>query len=199
MSVWIFAYGSLVSPASLATTIGRTVTIGTGMHVAELAGYGRRWNYGSKVLRGDWTNDDGGEVTGGLVVSLGVAAAPDESINGVIFEVDDAELAHLDWRERAYDRVDVSDQITVLGEGTDRRIDGPIAVYVPQASSIERYERHRDAGTAAIRRFYWHLVDDAFAALGDDHAEWYRRTPTPDIPVRDITLDALPSARPSQH
>lgn len=198
MSTWIFAYGSLVSPESLASTIGRSITIGTGMHVAEVAGYGRRWNYGSKVLRGDWTGDDGTDVIGGLVVSLGVAAAPDESINGVIFEVDDIELADLDWRERDYDRVDVTDQITLLDESADRRVDGPIAIYVPRPSSIDRYERHRDVGTAAIRRFYWHLVDDAFTALGDDHAEWYRRTPAPDVPVRDITLDPLPSVRPSQ-
>ena len=198
MNTWVFAYGSLVSPESLASTIGRTITPGTGMHVVELAGYGRRWNYGSKVLRGDWVNDDGIEVFGGLVVSLGVVEASEESINGVIFAVDDTELADLDWRERAYDRIDVTQRITLLGESAGQRLDGPIAIYFPRASSVDRYEQHRDAGTAAIRRSYWDLVDDAFAALGDDHLDWYRRTPPPDVPVRDIRLDPLPSVRPSQ-
>lgn len=198
MTTWIFAYGSLVSPQSLASTIGRTITPGTGMHVVELDGYGRRWNYGSKVLRGDWTNDDGVEVIGGLVVSLGVVEAPDETINGVIFSVDETELADLDWRERAYDRIDVSERITPLGDSEGLHLTDPIALYFPRASSIDRYEQHRDAGTAAIRRSYWDLVDDAFGALGDDHLTWYRRTPPPDVPVHDIALDPLPSVRPSQ-
>lgn len=198
MNTWIFAYGSLVSPASLASTIGRTITPGTGMHVVELAGFGRRWNYGSKVLRGDWTNHDGTPVIGGLVVSLGVVEAADESINGVIFAVNETELADLDWRERAYDRVDVTDCITLLGTSADERLDDPVALYFPRASSVERYEQHRDVGTAAIRRSYWDLVDGAFADLGDDHLEWYRRTPPPDVPVHDIALDPLPSTRPSQ-
>jgi len=196
VTTWIFAYGSLVSPESLASTIGRTISSGAGMHVVELTGYGRRWNYGSKVLRGDWVNDDGSEVVGGLVVSLGVVEAPDESINGVIFAVDDIELADLDWRERAYDRVDVTDRITLLGD--DGVLDEPIAIYFPRASSVDRYEQHRDAGTAAIRRSYWDLVDDAFSTLGDHHRDWYRRTPPPDVPIRDIRLDPLPSIRPSQ-
>ena len=85
---WVFGYGSLVSPTSLASTIGRTVTVGNGMHVAELAGYARAWNYGSEVLRGDWTTDDGTQIVGGLVVSLGIVPAPADSINGVVFEVD---------------------------------------------------------------------------------------------------------------
>jgi cation transport regulator ChaC len=198
VKTWIFGYGSLVSPESLATTIGRTVTPGTGMHVAELSGFGRRWNYGSKVLRGDWTNDDGTEVVGGLVVSLGVVRASEESINGVIFAVDEIELTDLDWRERAYDRIDVSDQITLLGDSAEVRIEEPVVMYFPRPSSVARYEQHRDTGTAAIRESYWHVVDEAFAHLGADHQEWYRRTPLPDVPVRDIRLDPLPSVRPSQ-
>ena len=178
---WLFGYGSLVSPASLATTIGRHP--GDAVSVAHVDGYGRRWNYGSKVLRGDWVND-GVKVVGGLVVSLGVAAAGDESCNGVVFDVDDDELAALDWRERDYERVDITDQTTVERDG----FDGPVQVYVPRASSIERYEVARDEGRAAIRQSYWTLVEDAFAALGGQHAEWYGRTPAPDIPVADITL-----------
>ena len=193
---WIFGYGSLVSPSSLASTIGRTVSVGNGMHIAELAGYQRAWNYGSEVLRGDWIGDDGTETIGGLVVSLGIVAAPGDSINGVVFAVDDDELADLDWRERAYDRIDVTDRITLIDQSASVQLDDPFAVYLPRPVSIARYEAHRDAGTAGIRRSYWDIVDAAFAELGAHHAEWYRRTPPPDVPVVDITLDPLPAHRP---
>ncbi len=108
---WVFGYGSLVSPTSMATTIGRTVEADH-VAVAHLDGYGRRWNYGSLHLRGDW-HHDGIDVIQGLVVSLGLVAADAESCNGVIVRVSDDELAQLDWRERDYQRTDVTDQIRV--------------------------------------------------------------------------------------
>ena len=196
MSTWIFGYGSLVSPTSLASTIGRTVTPGVDRHVVRVAGYGRRWNYGSKSLRGDWETDGGAPVRSGVVVSLGLVEAPDESTNGVIFEVDDVELAELDWRESAYDRIDITDRVTVLDATGERTPDAPVAVYFPHPSSIERYEEHRDAGTAPIRRSYWDLVDEAFVELGGDHADRYRRTPAPDVPIADIRLHPRPPRQP---
>lgn len=179
---WLFGYGSLVSPVSLAETIGRDPGPGD-MRIAHVEGFGRRWNYGSKVLRGDWVHD-GAEITGGLVVSLGIAAAADESCNGVIFHVDADELARLDWRERDYERVDITDQTTFGGAP----IGAPIEVYVPRQSAVERYEAARDAGRAAIRQSYWHLVRDAFALLGADHVAQYDLTPPPDVPVAEIAL-----------
>jgi len=193
---WIFGYGSLVSPSSLASTIGRTVSVGSGMHIAELADYRRAWNYGSEVLRGDWVDETGVQTIGGLVVSLGIVAAPGDSINGVVFAVDDDELADLDWRERAYDRIDITDRITLIDQSASIRLTDPVAVYLPRRAAIARYEQHRDNGTAGIRRSYWDIVDAAFADLGARHAEWYRRTPAPDVPVVDITLDPLPARRP---
>ena len=179
---WIFAYGSLVSPRSLASTIGRELDPATEMRIAHVSGYGRRWNYGSMNMRGDWRHDDV-EVREGVVISLGLEAAPTEVCNGVIVHITSDELAALDWRERDYERTDVSDLTAI-----DGRIDGPVHAYVPRPSAVERYEAARDAGRAAIRQTYWHLVREAFGTLGDHHLIRYDATPAPDVPVVDIDL-----------
>ena len=184
-TTWIFGYGSLVSPASMAATIGRAVATDD-VAVAHLDGYGRRWNYGSMHLRGDWHHDDF-TVTQGLVVSLGLVVADTETCNGVIVRVTADELARLDWRERDYERTDVSDLI--------RRDDGVpaerVMTYVPRTSAIERYEAARDRRQAGIRQSYWELVSAAFGDLGGDHLDRYAATPSPDVPVVDMTLSML--------
>ena len=96
------------------------------------------------------------------------------------------ELGNLDRRERYYDRVDVTDLITVLDDdgGT---VDGVVYTYVPRLASIVAYETARDNGTAGIRRSYWDQVDAAFAAFSTEQVERYRSsTPDPDIPVVDV-------------
>ncbi len=183
--IWVFGYGSLVSPESVATTIGRHVEADH-VAVAHLDGYGRRWNYGSLHLRGDWQHD-GIDVTQGLVVSLGLVAADHETCNGVIVRVTPNELAHLDWRERDYERTDVTDLIRLDdGRRTER-----VATYVPRPSAVERYEAARDRGTAGIRQSYWELVSRAFEDLGADHLDRYEATPAPDVPIVDMTLSTL--------
>ena len=112
----------------MATTIGRAVAP-TDVAVAHLDGYGRRWNYGSLHLRGDW-HHDGAEVTEGLVVSLGLVASDAESCNGVIVRVTADELAMLDWRERDYERTDVSDMIRLDGDPIGEQV----MTYVPRAA-----------------------------------------------------------------
>jgi dephospho-CoA kinase len=181
-ATWVFGYGSLVSPASMTTTIGRAVAA-EDVAVAHLEGYGRRWNYGSLHLRGDWRHD-GASVSHGLVVSLGLAAGDTESCNGVVVRVSDDELAMLDWRERDYERTDVSDRIRI----EDGRSVGPVVTYVPRPSAIERYEVARDERRAAIRQSYWELVRGAFDELGTRHRTLFDATPAPDVPVVDITL-----------
>jgi dephospho-CoA kinase len=182
---WVFGYGSLVSPASMATTIGRTAASSDVM-VAHLDGYGRRWNYGSMHLRGDWRHD-GADITQGLVVSLGLVVSDSETCNGVIVRVTADELARLDWRERDYERTDVSDLIRLDGGSvTDR-----VVTYVPRPSAIERYETARDERRAGIRQSYWELVHAAFDELGGDHLARYAATPAPDVPVVDMTVSML--------
>ena len=182
---WVFGYGSLVSPTSLASTIGRHVAPGD-VGAAHLHGYGRRWNYGSLHLRGDWHHDDV-DVYQGVVISLGLVAADGEHCNGVAVRVTDDELARLDWRERDYERTDVTDRIDAEVPRRGERV----VSYVPRPSAIERYEAARDERRAAIRRSYWDLVDRAFSDLGTHHSAIYATTPAPDVPVLEISLSLL--------
>lgn len=179
---WVFGYGSLVSPVSMARTIKRVAEPGVDFFEAELSGYGRRWNYGVEHIVATWTLDDGTAVDDGVIVALGLIAAGDEKVNGVIASLTDDELAFLDRRERNYDRVDVTGTTTTVASTTD-----PIYVYVPRSSSIERYETARDAGVAGVRRTYWDLVDAAFAEFSEEQRDRYRSsTPAPDVPIVDI-------------
>ena len=182
---WVFGYGSLVSPPSIARTLGRDVVPPGHRALARLHGFGRRWNYGSLHLRAHWEHQ-GREVAAGIIVSLGVVPA-DETCNGVIVRVTQDELALLDWRERDYDRTDVTTLLSADDpHWTDER---RVYTYVPRPGAIARYERARDDGRAAVRREYVELVRQAFGELGADHlAEYERTTPPPDVPVLDLEV-----------
>ena len=207
---WVFGYGSLVSPDSLATTIGRVVDP-SDVAVATLTGYGRRWNYGAKHVRAAWTHD-GVEVSDGVMVALGIESSADESCNGVLVRVTGDDLLRLDRRERDYDRTDVTELITVhdavagiatavlpqrsplpRGQGDHSAPTGSrFVTYVPRPTAVERYEAARDARRAAIRQSYWDLVFDAFHVLGGDHSARYATTPAPDVPVVEMTWSVEP-------
>jgi cation transport regulator ChaC len=184
-STWVFGYGSLVSPASLARTLGR----GGGdirATPAELIGFGRRWNYGSLTLRGSWRHHD--VLVDGIVISLGLESAEAETCNGVVVQVTDDELARLDWRERDYQRTDVTEQIRTGGDCA-AAVDGQVVTYVPRPSAVERYLAARDDGRAAVRLAYWDLVHDAFSRLGHTALDRFTsHTPAPDVPIADVHL-----------
>ncbi len=185
-TVWIFGYGSLVDPASMARTIGRTAVRGVDFFEADLVGWGRRWNYGVMHVIGTWTRADGVEIDNGTIVALGLVASATDATMPFTRSVAGDELVNLDRRERNYDRVDISDLVTVTGAGGEA-VSGSIFTYVPNSASVAEYERARDAGTAGIRQTYWDLVDEAFTALGAEHASVYRSsTPAPDVPVVDL-------------
>jgi cation transport regulator ChaC len=177
-AVWVFGYGSLVSPESFAETVGRPLQPGVDFHEATLTGYGRRWNYGVQHTVGRHVDSPHIDRT---IVALGIVPASGEAVNGVVGRVDERELAALDRRERHYDRVDVTRRVTVA---TSTPHSQPIVVYVPRGEAIAHYEVARDLGLAAIEQRYWDLVDQAFAALGEAaHARYLETTPAPDVPV----------------
>ncbi|MAT03595.1 MAG: hypothetical protein CL424_00905 [Acidimicrobiaceae bacterium] len=185
--VWVFGYGSLVSPESFGHTLGRPLHRGVDFHAAVLNGYGRRWNYGVMSITGESDEPDG-STRQWTIVALGLEQSADETTNGVIGWITDDELPALDARERNYDRVDVTDLTDVTGP-----IEGRVVTYVPQSEPIQHYRSARDRGEAAVERRYWDLVDGAFAELAPGEQERYRRTtPPPDIPIVAMRRDSVP-------
>ena len=73
--IWVFGYGSLVRPRSIAAhdRYGRSRRH-DGFASGHLDGFGRRWNYGSLHQRGDWHGPHG-YVECGVVVSWALQAS----------------------------------------------------------------------------------------------------------------------------
>lgn len=183
-SVWVFGYGSLVSPSSLGGTLGRTPRRGVDFIAAECDGWERRWNYGMEVQPGTLV---GGEVDRvDTLVALGITEVEGACMNGIITIVHADELPGLDARERNYDRVDVTDAVRLLEDAPDALVIDTIVTYVPRQVALDRYLEARDRGRAGIERRYWNLVDGAFDVLLEGQGDRYRATtPAPDVPVVD--------------
>ena len=181
----LFAYGSLVSPESLAATVGRAVPAGRGPLPAVLGDHAREWMVGSdreshpeRVL----VAEDGSVFTGTLAV-LGIRAAAGAVCTGAVYELDDAAVASLGVRERNYTLVEVS--VRVAGRQGPRRV----VTFVPRPGAVERLVRARAAGTAVVRAGYADLVADAFRRLGPGQGEAYARTTVPHgLPVRGVRV-----------
>ena len=178
--VWVFGYGSLVSPESFGATLGRELRPGIDFFDAEVARFGRRWNYGVMHITGTAV-DRSGSPRDYTIVALGVVPSEHEHVNGVVGWAAEHELTELDHRERHYERVDVTEHVTVDAAGS---FDGRVALYLPRPEAVAHYARARDRGTAAIDEGYWHLVDRAFRARGAAaHATYLATTPPPDVPI----------------
>jgi cation transport regulator ChaC len=165
MSVAVFAYGSLVSPASAAATLGRS---DVEAFPATLAGRRRSFTLlrdnraceKTFARRGDdWVPDH--------VLALNIAEGGSaDSVNGALLAVSEAEVERLDLREIRYRRVEVSALVApAAGARFDRvfayvaRPEHHAAIPPPEAVVLTAYER---------------AVEEAFARLGERELERYR-------------------------
>lgn len=123
MRLGVFGYGSLVSRASIAETLGHEAAAPI---PARLKGWRRRWS----IYRVNTAHEKVFQrVDGELfehVVGLNLECAPEASEgqwpNGALIELTEAELERLDGREVRYDRVEVdpADLSTDAPHGFDR-------------------------------------------------------------------------------
>ena len=185
----VFGYGSLVSVASASQTIGRPVEIAA---VARLEGWTRAWTLGRNQARSEKTfaRPDGSRPR----FCLGLNVEPSEqptAPNGALIELSEVELERLDLREIRYHRVEVTEALELDGEhGFD-------AVYTYSA----RPEHHHPEPPedAIVVASYPATIEAAFAELGPEQLELYRRTTAP-IPVEvtaaTLVRDRIPSGNP---
>jgi cation transport regulator ChaC len=184
----VFGYGSLVSPASAAETLGRPVD----PVPARLRGWRRRWTLCRDNLASEKTFALGDGSVPPFVLGLNLERDAGCAANGALIELSEAEALRLDLREVRYDRVDVSADALVASGAPEP--DGVIT-YVGKP---ERYAPEPPPG-AVIMAAYLRAVEQAFAELGEGELESFRETTDP-LPVEAVeaTLvrDEIPPGNP---
>jgi cation transport regulator ChaC len=185
----LFAYGSLVGPASAERTLGRPVEPAA---LASLPGWRRRWSQARDNLTCEKTfarRSDGSLFRHVLGLNLEPADEEAEAPNGVVLELTADELRRLDVREMRYDRVDVTDRIEVPS--------GIARVFTYAAK--EAHFAPRPPEDTVILASYAGAVESAFGALGSGEQELYLRTTgPPPVEVVDAVLvrDRIPPGNP---
>lgn len=95
----VFAYGSLMNPASAERALQRPLTAHE-VQAVELPGYVRVWDSRHRVFSEQLGRESD-------AAFLNLAEAPGETVNGMLYTVSAAELARLAAREKGYAAVDV--------------------------------------------------------------------------------------------
>jgi cation transport regulator ChaC len=184
----LFAYGSLVDPASAAVTLGRPVELAS---VVRLEGWRRAWTVGRDNHRVEKTfarADDGSLPDWCLGLNLEPGAEADRAPNGALIEVGDADLDRLDVRELRYRRADVT--AAVPGSGFER-----IVAYVARP---EHHLSQAPPGAVVIAS-YVRAVERGFERLGPGELERFRATtgPPPAAVTEAILVkDRIPPGNP---
>jgi cation transport regulator ChaC len=193
--MYVFGYGSLVSPASVEKTLGHNVPAAS-VVPAELVGWRRAWNVGSdRASHPERTfflrNDDGGRgaIFKGITVVLGIERVTSDdgtTCNGAVFPVFRGDLNLLDVRERNYERIDVTDSV----KWDDKPPNCTVYTYVPKAEAAAKVALARNHGLAMnVRSEYKAMVEAAFASVGEEALRRYRETtpePADDMPVESM-------------
>jgi cation transport regulator ChaC len=189
--VAVFAYGSLVSPASAAHTLGRSVPRPL---PANLAGWRRRWSTfrDNLAVEKTFARADGGGLPRyvlGLNLEPAQSDSDGEAPNGALLEVTEAELERLDLRELRYDRVDVTASVPA-DPGFER-----IVAYVAKR---EHFAPQPPPDCVVISS-YMRALESAFRDLGPGELERFcATTGPPPVEVIEAVLvkDRIPPGNP---
>jgi hypothetical protein len=194
MRTAVFGYGSLVSPASFAETLGREPG---SVIPARLNGWRRRWSVGrdNRSAEKTFARPDG-EIPP-WIVGLNIEAVPagdggaddPRAPNGALIELSEAELERLDLREMRYRRVDVGDAIDPAA-GFDR--------VVAYTARDEHFCPKPPEGAVAMAP-YLRAVEAAFRALGDEQWDLFLDTTGPppvELIEPQLVRDEIPPGNP---
>jgi hypothetical protein len=178
----LFAYGSLLSIASLERTLGRSYR--GPLMVCSIEGWRRRWNVAMPNDVFAYRDKDGW-VTPQRIFYLNVERQSRERVSGVLFVVNADDLERFDRREWIYDRVEVT---TVL-RGVS--VEGGAAwVYCGKPDYVFDHPSSRQFG--AVRRSYLNILADGHRALGQDFVHAYEEStdPVPEsLVIDDVRRD----------
>jgi gamma-glutamylcyclotransferase (GGCT)/AIG2-like uncharacterized protein YtfP len=180
---FVFAYGSLAADLRAG-------------HPAELRGRRRGWGvamdnrvdvpgYKHYRLRSD------GSRPAVFVAFLDLFDDAGAATHGLCVAVDEAQLPVLDHRERNYERIDVTDDVTPAH--------GTVWAYVGSATGRGRLAGARAAGAAVVSRDYLERTRAAFAALGPAAlADFQATAAVGELPVWDLDrVDLAPAPAPA--
>lgn len=195
----VFAYGSLVSPASAAQTIcrpERSAWAKGDAFPATLLGWRRRFSQArdNRSCEKTFALDVDGSIPE-YVLGLNVEGTgdPADVVNGLLIVVTEAELERLDVRELRYDRVEVdpgSFGTKIAHASFDR-----VLTYTAKARN---FAPDPPRG-AVILRSYANAVEEAFAGLGPDEPAAYRKSTGPlpaEVVDAHLVEDRIPPGNP---
>lgn len=178
---YIFGYGSLVSIADVARTLGHPVEL---IYPFTLNGWIRDWsvvvdNATSHRRLKLVASGEAPEYIAALNVRRPAAGERATNPNGVLFEVTDADLEMLDKRECNYARQDVTNDVVGWSTGT-------VFAY----TGLERCLSAQNVDLVVIiPSSYFDLVIQGFASLGPDmHETYISSTLVSSLPVHASVL-----------
>ncbi len=184
----VFAYGSLVDPASAARTLGRQFPPPA---PTRIEGWRRRWSVvrDNRRVEKTFAVEPGGRVPEWILgLNLEPLGGRLEGANGALLEVSEAELARLDRREMRYDRTEVTSSLPEAG----------FDLVVAYRAKPEHYAPEPPPGAVIIAN-YVRAVEAAFAALGDGELDTYlSTTEAPPVETVEARLveDRIPTGNP---
>lgn len=156
--VYLFGYGSLICPESVARTLGRNADAGR-LKPVWLNGYERGWTVRDMARFNDESDPR-------PTAFLNITPHAGRRCNGIAVPITTADLDGFDRRERSYRRVDVSAMITP-------QLDRPVLAYV----GCQPWTDMPDESVVATK--YEALVESAIAKWGDAFARDYHASTQP--------------------
>jgi cation transport regulator ChaC len=153
----IFGYGSLINRQSFERALKRELSAAE-FRVAEVKDYRRCWR-----AKENLHFEQLGRAAIGIF--LDICRAPGETVNGVLVEVSDAELAQLKKREKNYDCIDISAQLDC----------DPRARVYTFVARAEHYLQPQDEDVYIPQR-YIDMILSGGRELGEEFLIAYRRS-----------------------
>ncbi len=176
---YVFGYGSLLRDRPKGE---RLVSVA---QLCHLAGYRRAWNVATdntQTIPGYKCYIDPVERSRPEVFVTFVNLVPNEghSVSGVVFAVDDDDLAALDRRERNYERQDVTELVS-------EDVGGRIWTYIGTSDARARYREGMQTRRAVVNRRYIEGVRAGFASFSEAALEEFEATTDPpECPIVDL-------------